>query len=63
MHDQQRALESLKFLRHERGEVSPFATHTDFLRWADQAGPLLIFNAGLTEEFERSISAATTVRT
>ena len=63
MHDQQRTLQSLKFLSHERGEVSPFATHTDFLRWADQAGPLLVFNAGLTEEFERSTSAATTVKT
>ena len=63
MHDPQRTLESLKSLRHERGDTSPFATHTDFLRWADRAAPLLTFNPGLAEEFKNSASAATTVRT
>ena len=63
MHDPQRTLESLKSLRHERGGASPFATHTDFLRWADQAAPLLAFNPEMAEEFNSSASAATTVRT
>jgi hypothetical protein len=63
MHDPQRTLESLKALRHERGDTSPFATHTEFLRWADQAAPLLAFEPELAEAFKSSASAATTVRT
>ena len=63
MYDPQRTLESLKALRHERGDTSPFATHTDFLRWADQASPLLEFTPELAEAFKSSVSAAITVRT
>ena len=63
MHDPQRTLESLRALRRERGDTSPFATHTDFLRWADQAAPLLAFEPELAEAFKGSASAATTVRT
>ena len=63
MHDPQRTLESLKTLRHERGDTSPFATHTDFLRWADQAAPLLAFDTELADAFKGSASAATTVKT
>ena len=63
MHDPQRTLESLKALRRERGDTSPFSTHTEFLRWADQAAALLDFNPELAESFKSSVRAATTVRT
>ena len=63
MHDPQRTLESLKSLRRERADRSPFASHTDFLRWSDQAAPLLEFNQELAESFKGSTRAATTVQT
>ena len=63
MHDPARTLESLKALRHDRGDRSPFSNHNEFLKWVDRASPLLAFNQALAEEFNNSSSAATTVRT
>lgn len=63
MHDRLRTLASLRALRHERSEGSPFADHTAFLRWADEVGPLLGFSEEIAKDFQASVEAATTVRT
>jgi len=63
MHDPQRTLQSLIALRYERTDYSPFKTHTEFLQWADKAGPLLQFNGELAQQFLGSVHAATAVRT
>ena len=63
MHDTARTLESLKALRRDRGDHSPFSNHTAFLKWVDEAAPLLAFNQALAEEFNNSTQAATIVRT
>ena len=47
-------LENLKSLQHQRGEVSPFKTHTDFLVWVDKVTPLLAFNIKLHDSFSSS---------
>ena len=62
MHDPQRTLESLKALRRERGDTSSFSTHTEFLRWTDDAAALMAFNPELAASFKNSTRAATTVR-
>jgi hypothetical protein len=52
-------LAALKEVQHERGDRSPFKDHTHFLRWVDQAEPLLGFNQALLEEFQSTVRAAT----
>ena len=61
MHDLSRMLESLKALRLERSNSSPFGTHTEFLRWSDQVLPLLAFDEKLAAEFKHLVEAATAV--
>lgn len=61
MHDLPRTLESLKALRRERGDSSPFGSHTAFLRWSDQVLPLLAFDEKLAAEFKQLVEAATAV--
>ena len=47
-------LEVLKSLQHQRGDVLPFKTHTDFLSWVDKVTPLLAFNIKLQTSFASS---------
>ena len=47
-------LESLRSLQHQRGDLSPFKTHTDFLIWVDKVTPLLSFNTKLQNSFASS---------
>jgi hypothetical protein len=63
MHDLPRMLKSLKALRRERGNSSPFGSHTEFLRWSDEVLPLLEFEDKLAAEFKHLVDAATSVET
>ena len=47
-------LEVLKSLQHQRGDVLPFKTYTDFLSWVDKVTPLLAFNIKLQTSFASS---------
>lgn len=51
-------LVALQAICHERSDRSPFRDHTDFLRWADKAEPLLSFNDVRLQEFKSSVHAA-----
>jgi len=49
-------LRKLKELQHPRADRSPFATHRDFMTWADAVGPLLSFNEQLRTDFRAAVS-------
>ena len=51
-------IERVRKLQRQRGEVSPFASHTEFLAWSDEVIPLLSFNTSLQSQFRSAVSAA-----
>jgi hypothetical protein len=51
-------LAKLKPLQRQRGDVSPFATHTEFQTWSDNALPLLAFNPVLQSQLKSAVRAA-----
>ena len=55
-------LVKLKALQHQRNDMSPFATHNEFLVWSDSVLPLLSFNPSLQNQFKSAVRAANTNR-
>jgi hypothetical protein len=54
-------LPELKKYQYKRSEVSPFETHNDFLKWADDVAPILSFNDKIHANFkQRRLSADST---
>lgn len=51
-------LHALKKLQYERSDISPFPTHIDFLKWADQVLPLLSYDEKLKIKFKRHVASA-----
>ena len=51
-------LAELKKLQHQRSDVSPFASHVEFLQWADNVSPRLSFDATLKSRFKRHVDTA-----
>lgn len=51
-------LTELKKLQHERSDSSPFKSHIEFLKWADQVAALLYFDDKQKNAFKRRVSSA-----
>lgn len=51
-------IERLRKHQRQRGDVSPFASHTEFLAWSDSVLPLLSFNSVLQNEFKSAVRAS-----
>lgn len=51
-------MEKLKPLQVERSDKTPFSSHVEFQKWADQVSPLLSFDSNLKSSFDKYVQIA-----